>query len=434
MAKQAAKGVFGKPAKQHVLILASGDKIRHMTVKPWMAAVAFCFAGVFTIGYLSATSYLVVRDGLIGASMTRQARMQREYEDRIAALRAQVDKITSRQLLDQQVVEQKVDKLLERQNALSDRHGRIDSLIERAGLGSLDIPVPTSDPRKVSANDSNGTASDAIDTLLGKKRERIESPANAYTTPLGFAPLRESKADEADQVFSRVSRSLKNIERDQIARIQSLTIGATQTASAITDILSKTGFSDIADVEDDSSAIGGPFVAPDPTAVTGDTDPFDRKLDALDTALERLEKVKSEARQLPLSNPAPGAAVTSRFGNRVDPFFHKLAMHAGIDFREKIGSAVHSTGAGTVVKAGRAGGYGNMVEIRHKNGISTRYGHLSQVLVQVGQKVETGDIIAKSGNTGRSTGPHLHYEVRINGKAVNPIRFLNAGLKLDTYL
>nr|WP_254007666.1 peptidoglycan DD-metalloendopeptidase family protein [Rhizobium sp. L1K21] len=414
--------------------MASGDKVRHMTVKPWMAAIAFCFAGVFTIGYLSATSYLVVRDGLIGASLTRQARMQREYEDRIAALRAQVDKITSRQLLDQQVVEQKVEKLLERQNALSDRHGRIDSLIERAGLVDSDVPIPEDNPRRVSELDDKASAGDAIDTLLGKKRERIEAPVSAYTSPLGYAPLRETNADKAEQVFSRVTRSLKSIERDQLYRIQSLTVGATQTASAIQDILSETGFSNIADVEDKSSAIGGPYLAPEPLDAPDEIDPFNQQLDALDSALERLEKVKTQARHLPFANPAPGAQITSRFGNRVDPFFHKLAMHAGIDFRERVGAPVRSTGAGTVITAGRAGGYGIMVEIRHKNGVTTRYGHLSQTLVKVGQQVDAGDIIAKSGNTGRSTGPHLHYEVRLNGKAVNPIKFLNAGLKLDTYL
>ena len=436
MTQKNGKGVFGKPAKQHVLILASGDKIRHMTVKPWMAAVAFCFIGVFSIGYLSATSYLVVRDGLIGASMTRQARMQREYEDRIGALRAQVDKITSRQLLDQQVVEQKVEKLLERQSTLYDRHGKIGSLIERVGIAEPVIPVPETNPRRT-ASTANVSA-EAFDALLGQKTDRIDTSASAYTPPLGYAPvgdasLRELEADKADQIFSRVTKSLKTIERDQLSRIQTLTVGASQTANAISNILARTGFGDIADVQDNSTAIGGPFIAPQPD-VSEDGDQFDTSLSELDTALTRLEQVKAEARKLPLGNPAPGAPITSRFGNRVDPFFRKPAMHAGIDFRQRVGTGVEATGSGTVTRAGRAGGYGNMVEIRHTNGVTTRYGHLSKVLVKVGQRVETGDIIAKSGNTGRSTGPHLHYEVRRNGRAVNPVTFLNAGLKLNTYL
>lgn len=138
--------VFGRRAQEHILILASGDKVRHMTVRPWMAALAFCFVGVFSIGYLLATSYLVLRDDLIGATMARQARMQHDYEDRIAALRAQVDRITSRQLLDQQVVEDKVDKLMEQQMALTSRHGKLDNLLDRAessGLTEKDGAPPT---------------------------------------------------------------------------------------------------------------------------------------------------------------------------------------------------------------------------------------------------------------------------------------------------
>src|SRR5205085_2855008 len=103
----------------------------------------------------------------------------------------------------------------------------------------------------------------------------------------------------------------------------------------------------------------------------------------------------------------------------------RLAMHAGIDFRLKTGSDVHATGAGTVIHAGTSSGYGIMVEIDHGNGITTRFGHLSKVLVKEGDIVNEGDLIALSGSTGRSTGPHLHYEVRRNGTAIDPMRFLN---------
>lgn len=86
---------FGKRRQSHVLILASGDRVRHMTVRPWMATLAICFVGMFGTGYLAATTYLVLRDDLIGGTIARQARMQHEYEDRITALRAQVDRVTT---------------------------------------------------------------------------------------------------------------------------------------------------------------------------------------------------------------------------------------------------------------------------------------------------------------------------------------------------
>jgi murein DD-endopeptidase MepM/ murein hydrolase activator NlpD len=105
-------------------------------------------------------------------------------------------------------------------------------------------------------------------------------------------------------------------------------------------------------------------------------------------------------------------------------------MHTGIDLRGDAGEPVRATASGNVTIAGRQGGYGNMVEIDHGNGLTTRYGHLSEVDVKVGQIVRIGEVIGKIGSTGRSTGPHLHYETRINGVAVDPGKFLRAGLWL----
>ncbi|MGV8936824.1 MAG: M23 family metallopeptidase [Allorhizobium sp.] len=430
MANGTDNRIFGKRPQQHVIILASGDRIRHMTVRPWMAALAFCFVGVMAFGYLAATSYLVLRDNLIGASMARQARMQHDYEDRIAALRAQVDRVTSRQLLDQQVVEEKVDKLLEQQMALSSRHGRLGSLLERAeGAGVLPktVPVPTVKPGPSNDRASLSGASDAISAMLGKSVSAEATPENVT---LAYVPLRQTVADRADRVFSKVTLSLKSIEQDQLQRIAKLTDGAFDTADAIDTILQRTGIK-VAPTEDDepTTAVGGPYVAPQLFS-----DKFDSSLNDLDSALSRLDRMRDTARHLPFASPAPGREITSRFGNRVDPFLGRLAMHAGIDFREATGGEIRSTGAGTVTVAGPSGGYGNMVEIDHGFGISTRYGHMSRVLARVGDKVATGDLIGLAGSTGRSTGTHLHYEVRRDGVAVDPMHFLNAGLKLDSLL
>ena len=106
--------VFGKRKEPHTVIIARGDDIRHFTIRPWVAAIAGSVLSAVAVGYLLATSYLVLRDDLIGATAARQARMQQAYEDRISSLRAQVDRITSRQLLDQQLMENKVSELIER--------------------------------------------------------------------------------------------------------------------------------------------------------------------------------------------------------------------------------------------------------------------------------------------------------------------------------
>jgi murein DD-endopeptidase MepM/ murein hydrolase activator NlpD len=105
-------------------------------------------------------------------------------------------------------------------------------------------------------------------------------------------------------------------------------------------------------------------------------------------------------------------------------------MHTGIDFRGEYGEPIHATASGTVTSAGWSGGYGQMVEIDHGNGFATRYGHLSEIDVKVGQSIRIGQVVGRLGSTGRSTGPHLHYETRVDGEAVNPEKFLKAGATL----
>lgn len=430
--------VFGKRAQKHIIIVASGDKVRHMTFQPWMAALSMCFISVFSIGYLAATSYLVLRDDLIGGTMARQARMQHEYEDRIAALRAQVDRVTSRQLLDQQVVEDKVEKLLQQQMALTSRHGKLGTLLDRAE----ETGIAEEEARPLAAPEAYGKRADAsggiraIERLMGIGGQPAQQKMALAYAPISTNGDRETTSDRADRLFSKVTLSLKDIEQQQKHRIQTLTAGASQATDAIVNIVARAGVkvgdddpqATAATQVEDETAIGGPFVEPETAEV------FDNSLVALDTALARLEHVRSQARKLPFNNPSPASDITSRFGNRLDPFLGRLAMHAGIDFRAPSGTRIVATAPGTVITAGKSGGYGNMVEIDHGNGITTRYAHLSSILVNVGDTISAGEAIARSGSTGRSTGPHLHYEVRLNGEAVDPMRFLTAGIKLSHYI
>jgi murein DD-endopeptidase MepM/ murein hydrolase activator NlpD len=122
--------------------------------------------------------------------------------------------------------------------------------------------------------------------------------------------------------------------------------------------------------------------------------------------------------------------LTSGFGARIDPFTRSPALHTGLDFRADHGAPVRAAGAGRVIGAEYAGGYGNMVEVDHGNGVTTRYAHLSAIAVGVGQTVAAGTVLGRAGSTGRSTGAHLHYETRINDEPVDPQRFLRAGLKI----
>ncbi|HEX8446544.1 MAG TPA: M23 family metallopeptidase [Sphingomonas sp.] len=124
---------------------------------------------------------------------------------------------------------------------------------------------------------------------------------------------------------------------------------------------------------------------------------------------------------------------TSGFGVRSDPFRHSAAMHAGIDLAGPLGTPIYATADGVVSKAGWGNGYGNMVEISHGAGMETRYGHMSKLLVSPNTRVHRGQLIGLMGSTGRSTGSHLHYEVRIDGRAVNPIPYLRSAEYAATF-
>jgi len=431
--------VFGRRKEPHTIIIARGDEIRHFTVRPWVAGLAGSALAAIAVGYLLATSYLVLRDDLISATTARQARMQQAYEDRISALRGQVDRITSRQLLDQQLMETKVSELIQRQTQLSERGSRLGPILERAE-STVGAHLPATGPVPSGRPDGSagGDRADAAE-IIGETPQPLSlaSLGGGDTRPFSLWTTRsepaggETSSDRADRLFASINKSLREIESRQLDHISRLADNAQRSADAISDALEAAGLPVAADDGGDGagkSDVGGPLIPVDGSAV------FDSKVRDLDEALDTLDQLKREARRLPLANPAPGHVVTSPFGVRTDPIIGTAALHSGIDFRAPVGMEAKVTAAGVVVKAGWNGGYGRMVEVDHGQGYATRYGHLSEVLVKVGDRVKAGDIIGRTGSSGRSTGPHLHYEVRHNGEAINPLRFLKAGKKVAQYL
>jgi len=164
-------------------------------------------------------------------------------------------------------------------------------------------------------------------------------------------------------------------------------------------------------------AVGGPF-----ESVGNPT------FKALFNSWKKLDQLQSDIIAIPSDKPVKTDVVfTSGFGVRADPFHAGAAMHPGIDLSGSYGTPIYATADGTVLRAGwNSGGYGNLVELDHGRGITTRYGHMSAILVHEGDHVTRGEQIGRMGSTGRSTGNHLHYEVRIDGRAVNPIPFMKS--------
>ena len=164
-----------------------------------------------------------------------------------------------------------------------------------------------------------------------------------------------------------------------------------------------------------------------PKALAGKLDRLSAEATRQEQSLQELQAYFQDQKSLLASTPSIWPArgwVTSDFGQRLDPYTADRVMHAGMDIAAPHGKDVFAPSDGTVVFAGLEGGYGNVIVIDHGYGIKTRYGHLAKILVKAGDRVKRGGLIAAVGNTGRSTGPHLHYEVRVNGIPQNPRKFI----------
>jgi len=176
--------------------------------------------------------------------------------------------------------------------------------------------------------------------------------------------------------------------------------------------------------------MGGPEIPLSQVRIEGISDPhFSQAYLSAAAVLDQLNGLSAALDHVPLAAPVSAGSFdkSSGFGARVDPFTGRYAFHPGIDFAGPWGSVVHATAPGTVVFAGRRGGYGNMVEVDHGYGIHTRYGHLSTISVRVGTHVGRGAGLGRVGSTGRSTGSHVHYEVWYDDVARNPNNFIEAG-------
>ena len=258
---------------------------------------------------------------------------------------------------------------------------------------------------------------------IGESGENLSAlpPEAPFTTASvgGANPLDPSAR------LALIDRSLDTVESSQTKALDAVDRAAERSASRDSAIVAETGLdpSKLSPPRGEGG-VGGPYIPAD--------------IDANDTALTRAardvataERLRALMSFLPLRMPLTGdPSVTSTFGYRADPFLGRLALHPGVDLAEPFGAEIHAAAAGRVVHAGPAGGYGIMVEIDHGNGLASRYAHMSEALVEEGEAVDKGAVLGRLGSTGRSTGPHLHYEVRVDGEPVDPERYLRAGADL----
>ena len=213
---------------------------------------------------------------------------------------------------------------------------------------------------------------------------------------------------------------LSLIERRQLASVAVLTRFAEGRAARAEAAIRRLGLHPSRMMVSSGTAMGGPFEALT-TELDGSVDP---RFERLGLSLARMAALEQGLESIPQVMPTDMARMTSNFGYRRDPFTGEAALHSGLDFGGAYGDPIHAAADGRVSFVGDKAGYGRVVEITHGNGLITRYAHMSAWKAQVGQVVDAGDVIGAIGSTGRSTGPHLHFEVRIGNRAVNPRPFL----------
>jgi murein DD-endopeptidase MepM/ murein hydrolase activator NlpD len=254
-----------------------------------------------------------------------------------------------------------------------------------------------------------------ITAAMGGKvdREKIKQPIPAVQ-------------GETSAVADEVLAPLRRLEARQIAMAGRAKATAEARYEKTAAQIRRLGLTPERYVRTVPGGMGGPFEAADESDA-GSSAEADAQFRSLFVTWERLDTLERTVISIPSMQPVDDIKFTSSYGVRSDPFRGTAAMHAGVDIPGPIGTPIYATADGIVTWSGRRGGYGNLVQINHGRGIETRYGHLSKITVPDNTRVRRGQIIGLMGSTGRSTGSHLHYEVRVDGKAVNPIPFLQSG-------
>jgi murein DD-endopeptidase MepM/ murein hydrolase activator NlpD len=461
------------------IYIRSDGRVQFFTFGPTLQATLAGLSLIFLMWVAFATVNVVFKDRIIAAKDHRFQQMQSAYENRVADLQISYDELNGALIDAEGKFHAKADALQKEQNSIVqflDRKRQVkDTLASLAETGK----TPSTALRNTTAADSIGadasmdtdvdTDADAgADNAIISDTDNEPGGSSALTVMPQPAPPQprtaRTKSSFLDGIFDRLESLLTGRHRAQAKsiaaayakhpalrdlaaqtqRLAQIGTGETllmretkddlkQSVSHLQSVIRRTGI-DPKKFEHKvaaSEGMGGPEIPLNDVSIAGLAGSSNFRIAYLraDAVLNQLDGLLSTIRHVPLTTPVSGSqfARSSGFGPRIDPFTGRYAFHPGIDFAGPWGSLVYATAPGTVVFAGQRGGYGNMVEINHGFGIHTRYGHLSSILTHVGAKIAKGTPIGKLGSTGRSTGPHVHYEVWYDHVVRNPNNFIEAG-------
>lgn len=455
------------------------------SVREFSVGTGTIFVVIFVFGLVAAwgagmTYLLFAGNKLAASAVARTSQLQDlheqqvvEYRRALTAAKAEANRAQrdlDRMSLDRTGVEGRLIDLARRQSQIETRQSAFVRLTEQiggapiaalsAGLGRASgtdaVPVPAARPSALRERtrsllplaeepdtDVNldpdaepaelpppeAQHGEADRPRLGQARAIAEAPGR----PLLPGGLTLAERD-VSQVVELLDRRIKRLETDQVRAVQAMGAATQARANLLRQAVDVAG-RELTDIVEPARNRAAASVAVVARQGPEDAGPFGLAITAIRQNVATIRRLSPTIETLPLRRPVgPESRVSSRFGPRSDPFLGTARMHAGQDFAAATGTPVFATAGGVVLSAGWGGGYGNLVQVDHGNGLVTRYAHLSEILVSQGQPVAVGARVGLVGSTGRSTGAHLHYETRLRGTSNDPMRFLRVGEELGMSL
>lgn len=446
------------------IYIRSNGRVQFFTFGPSLQATLAGLTLIFLGWVAFATVNVVFKDRIIAAKDHRYQQMQAAYENRVAEQQISYDELNAALVAAQDRFKATADSLQTKQNAIAGFLNRANQV--QAAIGDRNPAAPSAPPApSVPGAPPVANTDVQVPPSLGDggSSQLTMMPGPAQPQPRTAAPIKSSLLEGAVRQVAALVQAVKqqfngkapdiatayaqhpglHVLAEQTARMarmeKSETTLMTRTEGALDqgvgtlrNVMRRTGINPDQFTRKVATAqgMGGPEIPLDQVRIDGISDPkFAEAYLSATAVLDQLNGLSAAMDHVPLTAPVSAASFdkSSSFGPRVDPFTHRYAFHPGIDFAGPWGAVVHATAPGVVVFAGYRGGYGNMVEIDHGYGIHTRYGHLSAIAVRVGAQVGKGFGLGRVGSTGRSTGPHVHYEVWYDNTVKNPNDFIEAG-------
>lgn len=451
--------------------------------------IASVVIGLSCLGWIAYASVMTAfKDEIVAAKEEKLRQVQAHYESELARMRLDYDDLSGKLALAEERFETSVAAIEKRQTdlqtAMVEQEGAgeaLDEVMQRAatvralGLGPdapaisseedpeaaggieehdhsaeeaakpAEVPAPAPQPEAAPADQKAEAPKPALldngepppvpqakpDSIRVAEAHPVEEAAPEERAALPAEPsefLASGRNRATGESFAALATRLDEVIGDQQTAAAALAAAAAQKEDSLREVLEIAGMNADAIAPRLPDAQGGPYIPMGVDAAKADLFARDPNLDVADATLARVATLQTAMLAIPFANPLPSVTrISSGFGGRSDPFNGGRAFHSGLDFKAGMGAPIIATAPGVVTIAEWHGGYGKMVEIDHGYGLKTRYAHLSSIDVTEGQKVSFGTKVGGLGSTGRSTGPHLHYEVWYDGQARNPWNYLKAG-------